>query len=101
MLNKNMLRRLNDIKIKEFFILAIQCDNANIYEDFAPLLRISSKEANLFYDYGTLIQEALDARDLQKVRALILQLEPKLSVYGLLCFWKQMLTHCILPTIPF
>ena len=100
MLSKNMLRGLNDMKIKEFFILAIQ-DTGVAYEDFAPLLRISSEEADLFYDYGTLIQEALDIRDLQKVRTLILQLEPKISVYGILCFWKQVLAHSKLPTVPF
>ena len=100
MLSKNMLRCLNDVKIKEFFILAIQ-DIGVAYEDFAPLLGVGSKEADLFYDYGTLIQEALDARDLPKVKALVLQLEPKLSVYGILCFWKQVLAHSKLPTVPF
>ena len=100
MLSKNMLRCLNDVKIKEFFILAIQGTGV-AYEDFAPLLGVGSKEADLFYDYGTLIQEALDARDLPKVKALVLQLEPKLSVYGILCFWKQVLAHSKLPTVPF
>ena len=100
MLSKNMLRCLNDVKIKEFFILAIQ-DTGVAYEDFAPLLGVGSEEADLFYDYGTLIQEALDARDLPKVKTLVLQLEPKLSVYGILCFWKQVLAHSKLPTVPF
>lgn len=100
MLNKNMLRKLNDVKIKEFFILAIQGGDAG-YEEFAPLLRIGSKDADLFYDYGTLIQESLDARNLERVKTLILQLESNVNVYGILCFWKQMLAHYSVPTVPF